>query len=611
MAIKHKRNSTGEGIVRRLLGNMARRMRLPVTTTVLGEDNLIPSSIQEDAELIRPFFETDHYRDLLSQKGIILPQEDDEYLIKHYLHEGRLLGINPARDFSVNAYNLTYTDVFSADLDPFVHYVRFGRDEGRLGTPFSSDDLYQSSQLVDEKFYFYTYNELIGRISTPAAHFAAVGWKEGRNPNPYSHTKFVIARYPEAGTSLSALLGTLNQSIYHNGLMQQPATLADITTAMRRGDDDFLSDLFGFDVAKYSSEQHDVVAGWAGHPVEHLFYDGLHQNRLRAGKYLHPLLTPMRLFENDFEMLRESRVSLGALNFERLKSPPEPEPHAANVSNLSLYLGVVLYQNTRDELERLFDSISISSEGLGCEIRLHVQDNSPDALDLSWLPEEVGSIAVTIHHDLANPGFAKSHNHLMNEGFGAGCSHYVGLNPDGFLFQDSLRELVSFANRSPTPAIIQLELEPLTHPKWHHPLNGETQWVSGAAFMIDRAAYELTSGFDPNFPMYCEDVDLSFRAMHNNVHLFVATQSRFYHDTTSRLFVTEEWRDIRMMIGGWYLCEKWGQIARANQIKMDLVRRGFDIAKLPARPDKVGEVNAKVQYLLSLERFAISRFWEG
>jgi GT2 family glycosyltransferase len=613
MASNHRRHLIYEEMVRRLLGNVARRMRFstPRLDIEAGEDTLGNLTLQLDLEAIRPFFEPEHYRELLFQNGIVIAEQDDEALIRHYITVGHALGLDPARDFSTDAYNLTYADVALSGMNAFVHYVRFGQDEGREKRPFSRSELDYSKRIIDDKFYLYSYHELAGRVSSPAAHFAAFGWKEGRSPNPYSHIKFVIAKYPEAGSSLGALLRTLTESIYHNGLMQRPATLAEIVAAVRDHNDDFLSDVFGFDVAKYSSEQHDVVARWSGHPIEHLFYDGLRQNRLRAGKYLHPFLTPTGFYENDFEMLSDSRAPLGPLNFERLQSSPGEYKLSGDVPALSLYVGIVLYGNTRDELARLFDSLLLSSEGLGCEICIHVQDNSEDPLDLSWLDAVSGPLQIVLQHEPTNPGFAKSHNHLMELGFSQGFSHYVGLNPDGFLFPDSLSQLVVFAKSRPKPAIIQLELEPLTHPKWHHPLTGETHWVSGAAFMIDHEAYDRTQGFDPKFPMYCEDVDLSFRAMQNDVHLFVSPESRFYHDTTSRLFVTEDWRDRRMMVGGWYLCEKWGHPARANKIKADLIRRGFDLAELPIRPEKTAEISEKVQQLLTLERFAVSRFWES
>lgn len=40
----------------------------------------------------------------------------------------------------------------------------------------------------------------------------------------------------------------------------------------------------------------------------------------------------------------------------------------------------------------------------------------------------------------------------------------------------------------------------------------EVDWVSGAALLVSDSALDVLEGLDPNFFMYCEDVDLCFRA---------------------------------------------------------------------------------------------------
>src|SRR5687767_3381149 len=52
---------------------------------------------------------------------------------------------------------------------------------------------------------------------------------------------------------------------------------------------------------------------------------------------------------------------------------------------------------------------------------------------------------------------------------------------------------------------------PYEHPKTYDPVTRETPWVSGAASLFRRAAFEAAGGFEPRIFMYGEDVDLSWR----------------------------------------------------------------------------------------------------
>lgn len=52
--------------------------------------------------------------------------------VEHYLRSGWLSGHNPGPNFSTSAYLERYPDVARADMNPLLHFIRFGRHESRV-----------------------------------------------------------------------------------------------------------------------------------------------------------------------------------------------------------------------------------------------------------------------------------------------------------------------------------------------------------------------------------------------------------------------------------------------------------------------------------------------
>lgn len=110
-------------------------------------------------------------------------------------------------------------------------------------------------------------------------------------------------------------------------------------------------------------------------------------------------------------------------------------------------------------------------------------------------------------HDNTNPnlGFAVGHNLNARKGDG---ELICFVNPDGDLTSDCLDKLeAAFADSAVVGA------DPDVGGAWNLPLNGDgsPSYLSGSCMAVRRAAFEAVGGFDEQFFIYGEDVDLSWK----------------------------------------------------------------------------------------------------
>lgn len=75
------------------------------------------------------WFDADWYR-LQAQSADMTVRADDA--VRHYLREGGCRGLSPCPLFDGAWYLSAYPDVANANLDPLVHFLKFGQMEGRL-----------------------------------------------------------------------------------------------------------------------------------------------------------------------------------------------------------------------------------------------------------------------------------------------------------------------------------------------------------------------------------------------------------------------------------------------------------------------------------------------
>ncbi len=125
-----------------------------------------------------------------------------------------------------------------------------------------------------------------------------------------------------------------------------------------------------------------------------------------------------------------------------------------------------------------------------------------------------------------NTGYGKGNNLLAA---GSNAEMLLIMNPEIILSPKAITDLLSPFEDSGT-GITEARQIPVEHPKEYDKKTGETEWASGACFMIPAKLFEDLKGFDTNnFFMYCEDVDLSWRVRMTGRKVLYQPLAGVYH----------------------------------------------------------------------------------
>lgn len=247
----------------------------------------------------------------------------------------------------------------------------------------------------------------------------------------------------------------------------------------------------------------------------------------------------------------------------------------------SLALGVVLYRNARRELERLLASLALCRQEPDTPpLSVAWLDNSEDGSGQRVLAEvDAGARCRAAGENL---GFGRAHNRLMAEAFAApGCSAYVCVNPDAVLHPRCLAELAKEAGAGRV-GLVDARLFPDEHPKPYDPATHVTPWCCGAVLLVTRALFEAVGGFDERFFMYCEDVDLSWRARAAGFETRLAPGALAHHYTEARALTPTRERQVRRSAA--LLAAKYGAREYAAERLAEYRALGGEPFELPASP---------------------------
>ncbi|HUS44054.1 MAG TPA: glycosyltransferase [Ilumatobacteraceae bacterium] len=104
------------------------------------------------------------------------------------------------------------------------------------------------------------------------------------------------------------------------------------------------------------------------------------------------------------------------------------------------------------------------------------------------------------------------------------------LNPDTYPSPQCAVELLATLAGDGVGAVDGRQI-PIEHPKDHDPVTADTSWGSGSCFMFRRQAFDAVDGFDSHFfPMYCDDVDISWRLRLSGWRVCHAPRAAVFHD---------------------------------------------------------------------------------
>jgi len=180
---------------------------------------------------------------------------------------------------------------------------------------------------------------------------------------------------------------------------------------------------------------------------------------------------------------------------------------------LDVDVSVVTYRPDFDVLARFVAILAEEAGGLG--VHLLIADNSPEAettARIAALPAlgPGGAFAtVDLRRSGANVGFGRGHNANAARGK---APWLLVLNQDCMPEPGVLGALLALAAADDERvAAWELRQIPYEHPKAYDPVTLDVPWVSGAATLFRRSAFDAVGGFEPRIFMYGEDVDLSWR----------------------------------------------------------------------------------------------------
>ena len=209
----------------------------------------------------------------------------------------------------------------------------------------------------------------------------------------------------------------------------------------------------------------------------------------------------------------------------------------------------VIYHNDHESLMRAYESLAnavrVNRERSAEELRLivHYGDASSEPVySEAQLRELRSKFASSFDFQYTffneNTGTSKGHNRV---GLSCSADYIVVMNPDVIVCPRFFEKMLApFFNAEKKAGIVEARQAPLEHAKEYDRVTLETEWATGACFMIPASLYREIGGFDEKtLFMYCDDVDISWRVRLTGRKIYYRPDCSVYH--AKRLSATGNW----------------------------------------------------------------------
>ncbi len=221
---------------------------------------------------------------------------------------------------------------------------------------------------------------------------------------------------------------------------------------------------------------------------------------------------------------------------------------------------IIVNYNVKEFLQNLLHSIDKAAQNISHEVI--VVDNASDDGSVEFLQKNFPEVKLIINKQ--NLGFGKANNLGMKIAKG---KYFLLLNPDTLLSENTLQEMIRFLENTPEAGIagckilnpdgtFQLACRRSFPGPWTSfckvtglsslfpnskifarynltYLNSnqtyEVDAISGSFMMMRREAYEKTRGFDEDFFMYGEDLDLCYRIQKVGYKVYYVHSTQIIH----------------------------------------------------------------------------------
>lgn len=160
-----------------------------LTTQQKREYNIILESNEFDCEFYSEFYGISKINPLI-----------------HYITIGVHKRFNPNLNFDTEYYLTNNPHIREKDINPFFHYILYGRDECKIPKPLTNNEIKNlglsseqevndyliilNSKLFDYDFYYSKYN--LNKESNAVAHYVTKGVYKGFDPNPAFDTDYYM-----------------------------------------------------------------------------------------------------------------------------------------------------------------------------------------------------------------------------------------------------------------------------------------------------------------------------------------------------------------------------------------------------------------------------------